>query len=193
MPKQQNYDNLECDSDKSLSKHRAGRHHGDSRRQINYTQRLSVVVSAFLKGENYLLTLPMPFQESKPIKEFFIKIAGQDLVGFEDNCWRIYYGDAWINEKANGDFLIRFADSLKDKELKNKKGNAINAVRPTFFIPKEMIEQTKLVKFSTQRMKRMSDKKLHQVFIMAYKPELNHSKEYINLMLEGLMYLEILD
>lgn len=192
-PKQQHDDDLGCSNDEPLNKQRTRRNHNDSQRQINHTQRLSVVVSAFLKDENYPLTLPMPFQESKPIKEFFIKIAGQDLSELEDNCWRIYYGDAWINEMGGGDFLIRFVDTLRDKDLICPTKNPINAVRPTIFISKELIENTALVKFSMENMKRLVGKKPHKIFIMAHKPALNHSKQYINFVLEGLMFLEILD
>ena len=192
-PKKQYDDDLDRNSSQSIKRHSPKQNNNTHKRKVNSRQRLSVIVSAFLNQENYLLTLPMPFQERKSLQDIFIEIAGQDLSELEDDCWRIYYGKAWINEMDDGGFLIRFKDTLKDEELKINGDDAANTVRPTFFISKEMIEQTSLVKFSAQRMKQKTNKKLHRVFIMAYKPALNQTKEYINFVLEGLAYLEILD
>lgn len=192
-PKKQYDDDLDRNSSQSIKRHSPKQNNNTHKRKVNSRQRLSVIVSAFLNQENYLLTLPMPFQERKSLQDIFIEIAGQDLSELEDDCWRIYYGDAWIKEMDDGGFLIRFKDALKNEELKINGGDAANTVRPTFFISKEMIEQTSLVKFSAQRMKQKTNKKLHQVFIMAHKPALNQTKEYINFILEGLAYLEILD
>ncbi|WII95216.1 hypothetical protein LU276_09520 [Moraxella haemolytica] len=192
-PKKQYDDDLDRNSSQSIKRRSPKQNNNTHKRKINSRQRLSVIVSAFLNQENYLLTLPIPFQERKSLQDIFIEIAGQDLSELEDDCWRIYYGKAWVNEMDDGGFLIRFKDTLKDEELKINESDTANTVRPTFFIPKEMIEQTSFVKFSIQRMKQKTNKKLHQVFIMAHKPALNQTKEYINFILEGLAYLEILD
>lgn len=192
-PKKQYDDDLDRNSSQSIKRHSPKQNNNTQKRKVNSRQRLSVIVSAFLNKENYLLTLPTPFQERKSLRDIFVKIAGQDLSEFEDDCWRIYYGKAWINELKNGDFLIRFADTLGDKDLLNRKENVGCAIRPTIFISKELIESTVLVKFNMENIKKLAGQKPHQVFIMAHKPALNQTKEYINFVLEGLAYLEILD
>lgn len=192
-PKKQYDDDLDRNSSQSIKRHSPKQNNNTHKRKVNSRQRLSVIVSAFLNKENYLLTLPTPFQERKSLRDIFVKIAGQDLSEFEDDCWRIYYGKAWINELKNGDFLIRFADTLGDKDLLNRKENVGCAIRPTIFISKELIESTVLVKFNMENIKKLAGQKPHQVFIMAHKPALNQTKEYINFVLEGLAYLEILD
>lgn len=193
VPKKQYNDDLDCNASQSIKRHNPKQNNSTHKRTVHSKQRLSVVVSAFLNKENYLLTLPIPFQERKSLQDIFVKIAGQDLSELEDDCWRIYYGDAWINELKNGDFLIRFADTLSDKDLLNLKENSGCAIRPTIFISKELIERTELTKFSIENIRKLVGKKPHQIFIMAHKPALNQTKEYINFVLEGLAYLEILD
>lgn len=192
-PKKQYDDDLDCNVSQSIKRRNPKQNNNTHKRKVNSRQRLSVIVSALLNKENYLLTLPMPFQERKNLQDIFIEIAGQDLSELEDDCWRIYYGKAWINEISSGDFLIRFANKLSDKDLLNYKENAGCAIRPTIFISKELIERTELTKFSIENIRKLVSKKPHQVFIMAHKPALNQTKEYINFMLEGLACLEILD
>lgn len=192
-PKKQYDDDLDRNSSQSIKRHNPKQNNNTHKRKVNSKQRLSVIVSAFLDKEDYLLTLPMPFQERRNLQDIFIEIAGQDLSELEDDCWRIYYGDAWINEMNNGDFLIRFANTLSDRNLLSRKEDTECAIRPTIFISKELIENTNLTKFSIESIRKLAGKRPHQVFVMAHKPALNQTKKYINFMLEGLACLEILD
>ncbi|WP_041639685.1 hypothetical protein [[Mannheimia] succiniciproducens] len=154
---------------------------------INHTKTLSVLVSSFLNNENFQITLPKPYQEKIFLKDAFIKIDGQNLSNLEQNCWRIYYGKAWINKLSNGDYRIVFDNKMKDPDLRK------NAVCPSFFIPKDWIDNSPYEKFSKSQMDKLADNKWHrEVFIFSDVPSLSHTKEYINFMLEGLPFLEMI-
>lgn len=149
----------------------------------NQTRTLSVLVTAFKNRENYPIVLPLPFQESKNISDIFVEINGQELSQLEQNCWRIYWGKAWINKMPNGDYQIKFANKLKDNELE---------ISPTFFVKKSMVETSTYKKFNIDAMDKRI-KKLHIVYILSDVPATNHSRKYINFSLESLPYLEILE
>ena len=154
----------------------------------NQTKTLSVLVSSFLNNENFSITLPRPYQERILLREAFIKVDGQDLSNLEQNCWRVYYGKAWINKLSSGDYQIKFDSQLNDLSLEE------SGVRPSFFISKSMIDDSPYEKFKKEKMDELIvQKKPKRVFILSDVPSLNHTKKYINFMLEGLSYLEILD
>lgn len=154
----------------------------------NQTKTLSVLVSSFLNNENFSITLPRPYQERILLREAFIKVDGQDLSSLEQNCWRVYYGKAWINKLSSGDYQIKFDSQLNDLSLEE------SGVRPSFFISKSMIDDSPYEKFKKEKMDELIfQKKPKRVFILSDVPSLNHTKKYINFMLEGLSYLEILD
>ena len=154
----------------------------------NQTKTLSVLVSSFLNNENFSITLPRPYQERILLREAFIKVDGQDLSSLEQNCWRVYYGKAWINKLSSGDYQIKFDSQLNVLSLEE------SGVRPSFFISKSMIDDSPYEKFKKEKMDELIvQKKPKQVFILSDVPSLNHTKKYINFMLEGLSYLEILD
>ena len=57
-----------------------------------------------------------------------------------------------------------------------------------------MIDDSPYEKFKKEKMDELIvQKKPKRVFILSDVPSLNHTKKYINFMLEGLSYLEILD
>ena len=154
----------------------------------NQTKTLSVLVSSFLNNENFSITLPRPYQERILLRETFIKVDGQDLSSLEQNCWRVYYGKAWINKLSSGDYQIKFDSQLNDLSFEE------SGVRPSFFISKSMIDDSPYEKFKKEKMDELIvQKKPKRVFILSDVPSLNHTKKYINFMLEGLSYLEILD
>lgn len=154
----------------------------------NQTRTLSVLVSSFLNNENFSITLPRPYQERILLREAFIKVDGQDLSSLEQNCWRVYYGKAWINKLSSGDYQIKFDSQLNDLSLEE------SGIRPSFFISKSMIDDSPYEKFKKEKMDELIfQKKPKRVFILSDVPSLNHTKKYINFMLEGLSYLEILD
>lgn len=156
-------------------------------RLLNQRKTLSVLVSSFLNNENFEINLPKPYEEKILLKDAFIHIDGQKLSDFEQNCWRIFYGKAWVNKVANGNYQIVFDNQLYDSSL--EKGEA----RPSFFIPKQWIDNSAYQKFRSEKMDELVTKKWPRtVFVLADVPALNHSQKYINFMLEGLPYLEML-
>lgn len=159
----------------------------NEKRLLNQRKTLSVLVTSFLNDENFEINLPKPYEEKILLKDAFVHIDGQKLSDFEQNCWRIFYGKAWINKLLNGDYKIVFDSPLYDSSL--EKGQ----VRPSFFIPKQWIDDSSYQKFSSPKMDELVTKKWPRtVFILADVPALNHSQKYINFMLEGLPYLEML-
>lgn len=187
-PKKQNSDSVSVAKKSSVSRTRQPSDSKKEKISINQTKTLSVLVSSFLNNENFLITLPKPYQERIFLKDVFIKIDEQDLSNLEQNCWRIYYGKAWINKLPSGDYQIKFDSQLSDISLKG------GGVRPSFFISKSWIYDSPYEKFRKEKIDELIvQKKPKQVFIFSDIPSLNHTKEYINFMLEGLSYLEILD
>ena len=154
--------------------------------KINHTKTLSVLISSFLNKENFLVSLPNPYPEEKLLQEIFIYLDGQDLSFFEQNCWRIYYGKAWVNKQGNGSYQIKFNSKLTAPNLKE-------GVRPSFFISEKLIYNSPYKKFKKENLDKIANKtQPRQVFIFSDVPSLSHSKKHINFMLEGLPYLEIL-
>lgn len=187
-PKKQNGDSVSGSKENSVSRTNQVSDPKKEKVLINQTKTLSVLISSFLNNENFKITLPKPYQERILLKDVFIKIDGQDLSSLEQNCWRIYYGKAWINKLSSGDYQIKFDSQLNDSSLGGK------GVRPSFFISKSMIYNSPYEKFTKEKIdKLIEQKKTKQVFIFSDVPALNHTKKYINFMLEGLPYLEILD
>ena len=114
------------------------------------------------------------------MREAFIKVDGQDLSSLEQNCWRVYYGKAWINKLSSGDYQIKFDSQLNDLSLEE------SGVRPSFFISKSMIDDSPYEKFKKEKMDELIvQKKPKRVFILSDVPSLNHTKKYINFILEG--------
>ena len=186
-PKKQNSDSASEAKESSVSRTHQLSDSKKEKLSINRTKTLSVLVSSFLNNENFQITLPKPYQERIFLKDAFIRIDGQDLSDLEQNCWRIYYGKAWINKLSNGDYRIVFDNKMSSCDL-NK-----NAVRPSFFISRDWIEHSPYEKFSKSQMDKLANNKwCREVFILADTPSLNSSKEYINFMLDGLPFLEII-
>ena len=187
-PKKQNSDNASEIKEISVSRTCQLSDSKKNKVSTNQTKTLSVLVSSFLNNENFSITLPRPYQERILLREAFIKVDGQDLSSLEQNCWRVYYGKAWINKLSSGDYKIKFDSQLNDLSLEE------SGVRPSFFISKSMIDDSPYEKFKKEKMDELIvQKKPKQVFILSDVPSLNHTKKYINFMLEGLPYLEILD
>ena len=187
-PKKQNSDNASEIKEISVSRTCQLLNSKKDKVSTNQTKTLSVLVSSFLNNENFSITLPRPYQERILLREAFIKVDGQDLSSLEQNCWRVYYGKAWINKLLSGDYQIKFDSQLNDLSLEE------SGVRPSFFISKSMIDDSPYEKFKKEKMDELIvQKKPKRVFILSDVPSLNHTKKYINFMLEGLSYLEILD
>jgi hypothetical protein len=187
-PKKQNSDNASEIKEISVSRTCQLLNSKKDKVSTNQTKTLSVLVSSFLNNENFSITLPRPYQERILLREAFIKVDGQDLSSLEQNCWRVYYGKAWINKLSSGDYQIKFDSQLNDLSLEE------SGVRPSFFISKSMIDDSPYEKFKKEKMDELIvQKKPKRVFILSDVPSLNHTKKYINFMLEGLSYLEILD
>ena len=187
-PKKQNSDNASEIKEISVSRTYQLSDSKKDKVSTNQTKTLSVLVSSFLNNENFSITLPRPYQERIFLKDAFIKVDGQDLSSLEQNCWRVYYGKAWINKLSSGDYQIKFDSQLHDLSVE------VSGVRPSFFISKSLICDSPYKKFTKEKIDELVvQKKPKQVFIFSDVPSLNHTKKYINFILEGLPYLEILD
>ena len=187
-PKKQNSDNASEVKEINVSRTCQLSDSKKDKVSTNQTKTLSVLVSSFLNNENFPITLPRPYQERIFLKDAFIKVDGQDLSSLEQNCWRVYYGKAWINKLSSGDYQIKFDSQLHDLSVE------VNGVRPSFFISKSLICDSPYEKFTKEKIDELViQKKPKQVFIFSDVPSLNHTKKYINFILEGLPYLEILD
>ena len=187
-PKKQNSDNASEIKEISVSRTYQLSDSKKDKVSTNQTKTLSVLVSSFLNNENFPITLPRPYQERIFLKDAFIKVDGQDLSSLEQNCWRVYYGKAWINKLSSGDYQIKFDSQLHDLSVE------VSGVRPSFFISKSLICDSPYKKFTKEKIDELVvQKKPKQVFIFSDVPSLNHTKKYINFILEGLPYLEILD
>lgn len=184
-PKKQNtHTDTAASSSTSAASQRSS--HSKSSHHQNQTKTFSSMVSSFLDGQSFPLCLPFPYIEYADLQDIFIEINGQDLSDFEQNCWRIYYGKAWINKVTNG-YQIKFDNVLHDAEL-------VKPIRPSFFIAESESDDSAYEKFSRAKMNEMAERKIpKQVFILADVPALNHSKQYINFRLEDLQHLEIKD
>lgn len=160
------------------------------------SRKISSLVTAFLKDEKFEVSLPNPYSEDISLQDLFIEIKGQNINDLEQDCWRIYYGRAWIN-KYDEFYQIKFDSFLCDDALKqNKQGD--KKVRPTFFISNNLVENYPYKKFNEETMSGIASTKEikrppKMVFILADTPALNAKAEHINFILEGLEYLEILD
>ena len=187
-PKKQNSDNASEVKEINVSRTCQLSDSKKDKVSTNQTKTLSVLVSSFLNNENFPITLPRPYQERIFLKDAFIKVDGQDLSSLEQNCWRVYYGKAWINKLSSGDYQIKFDSQLHDLSVE------VSGVRPSFFISKSLICDSPYEKFTKEKIDELVvQKKPKQVFIFSDVPSLNHTKKYINFILEGLPYLEILD
>ena len=187
-PKKQNSDNASEVKEINVSRTCQLSDSKKDKVSTNQTKTLSVLVSSFLNNENFPITLPRPYQERIFLKDAFIKVDGQDLSNLEQNCWRVYYGKAWINKLSSGDYQIKFDSQLHDLSVE------VSGVRPSFFISKSLICDSPYEKFTKEKIDELVvQKKPKQVFIFSDVPSLNHTKKYINFILEGLPYLEILD
>lgn len=187
-PKKQNSDNASEVKEINVSRTCQLSDSKKDKVSTNQTKTLSVLVSSFLNNENFPITLPRPYQERIFLKDAFIKVDGQDLSSLEQNCWRVYYGKAWINKLSSGDYQIKFDSQLHDLSVE------VSGVRPSFFISKSLICDSPYKKFTKEKIDELVvQKKPKQVFIFSDVPSLNHTKKYINFILEGLPYLEILD
>lgn len=163
--------------------------------QIN-SRKISSLVTAFLKDEKFEVSLPNPYPEDISLQDLFIEIKGQNINALEQDCWRVYWGKAWIN-KYDEFYQIKFDSFLCDDDLK-PNGQGDRQVQPTFFISNNLVENYPYKKFNEKSMSEMASTKEikrppKMVFILADTPALNAKAEHINFVLEGLAYLEIID
>ncbi|EJL6589376.1 hypothetical protein V5H08_02130 [Vibrio cholerae] len=148
----------------------------DGKRKIQPSRRLSSLVSAFLNNEP--MTIQVPGEGIMSIKDFFVAVDGQDIQVFED-YFRVYYGKAWINKNDKG-YIIRFNNQLKFGSLE---------VRPSFFIPAKMVDESSYRKFQSATLDKLANKYLKDIYILCETGP-TQKGEYINFWLDGLEYLE---
>ncbi|WP_114717658.1 hypothetical protein [Vibrio cholerae] len=148
----------------------------DGKRKIQPSRRLSSLVSAFLNNEP--MTIQVPGEGIMSIQDFFVAVDGQDIQVFED-YFRVYYGKAWINKNDKG-YSIRFNNQLKFGSLE---------VRPSFFIPAKMVDESSYRKFQSATLDKLANKYLKDIYILCETGP-TQKGEYINFWLDGLEYLE---
>ncbi|WP_282167116.1 hypothetical protein [Shewanella japonica] len=148
----------------------------EGKRKKQASKVLSSMVDSFLSEESILVQLPEI--GTMPIQELFVEIDGQKIESFADE-FRIYFGKAWFNKHEAG-YSVVFANRLEHDE---------NVVRPSFFIPNSLIEETSYRLFQEKKLNGLLDKKPRLVFIASETGPFCKDK-YINFWLEGLEYLE---
>lgn len=148
----------------------------DGKRKIQPSRRLSSLVSAFLNNEP--MTIQVPGEGTMSVQDFFVAVDGQDIQVFEDH-FRVYYGKAWINKNEKG-YSIRFNNQLKFGSLE---------VRPSFFIPAKMVDESSYRKFQSATLDKLANNYLKDIYILCETGPIPKG-EYINFWLDGLEYLE---
>lgn len=166
-------------SPQSSSKRKDSEHNSDRKKRI------SSLVTSFLNGENFDVTLPYPYAESISLQDLFIEIDGQDISNLDQNTLRIYYGPAWINTASNG-YQIRFANELLDVSQSDKE----IFEKPTLYIHQDKIKDTSYKKYS--EIEKLIGPRLKDVYILSNAPALTSDRKYINFKFTGFQYLEIL-
>ncbi|CAM3415402.1 hypothetical protein GCM10016272_01580 [Psychrobacter glaciei] len=166
-------------SPQSSSKRKDSEHNNDR------TKRISSLVTSFLNGENFDVTLPHPYAEDISLQDLFIEINGQDISDLDQDTLRIYYGEAWINTVYNG-YQIRFGNdfldaSQSDKELRKQ---------PTLYIHRDKIKDAPYKKY--REIRNLIGPKKKDVFILSHAPALSADGKYINFTFTGFQYLEVI-
>ncbi|WP_413522453.1 hypothetical protein [Photobacterium phosphoreum] len=148
----------------------------EGKRKKQRSKVLSSMVDSFLNNEDIIVQLPDI--GTMAIQDLFVKVDGQSINSFVDE-FRIYYGKAWFNECATG-YRVVFANKLHFEEVE---------VRPSFFIPRRLVDETSYRLFQEKKLQEQIDKKPRLVFIVSEVGP--HCKgNYINFKLEELEYLE---
>ncbi len=148
----------------------------EGRRKKQTSKVLSSMVDSFLNNENLIVQLPQI--GTMPIQDLFVEVDGQKVESFVDE-FRVYFGKAWFNKYEAG-YSVVFANKLEHEG---------EAVRPSFFIPNSLVEETTYRLFQEKKLNEQVDKKPRLVFI-ASETGPYCKKQYINFWLEGLEYLE---
>lgn len=184
-PKPQDSESTDVKSSKKPSPQSSSKRK-DSERDHDRKKRISSLVTSFLNGENFDVTLPHPDAKNISLQDLFIEIDGQDISDLDQDTLRIYYGPAWINTLSNG-YQIKFANELLDTSQSDKE----IFEKPTFFIHQNEIKDAPYKKY--REIKKLANARTKEVFILSHPPTLNKKGEYINFNFTGFQYLEVID
>lgn len=157
----------------------------DSEHNNNRTKTISSLVTSFLNGENFDVTLPYPYAEDISLQNLFIEIDGQDINDLDQDTLRIYYGEAWVNKVHNG-YQIRFAKNLLDTSQSDEELRE----PPRLYIRQNEIKDAPYKKY--REIENFKGPKTKKVFILSHAPALTSDRKYINFKFTGFQYLEIL-
>ena len=149
-------------------------------RSIQRSKKLSSMVASFLAGQKNQYDVPP--KELIPHTDLFIKKKRQKINELADG-FRVYHGKAWINKRNDdGYYLVRFAEHFKYNEQK---------IRPSFFIPKKMIENASYKKFKQSTLESLAnEKKPRDIFILTETSPDYSTSGYINFWLDSLEYMD---
>lgn len=166
-------------SPQSSSKRKNSEHDHDRKKRI------SSLVTSFLNGENFDVTLPYPYAEEVPLQDLFIKINKQNINDLDQDTLRIYYGKAWINE-VRGGYQIKFENNLLD----TSRSDTEVRTQPRLYIRQDKIKASPYEKY--KKIESLTDSKTKDIFILSHAPALSSQGNYINFTFTGFQYLEVI-
>lgn len=170
-------EDVSSDEDITLEvKGRPSKSEESGKRKIQSSRRLSSLVAAFRTNEP--LMLQVPDEGTMSVQDFFVEIDGQDIESLEDS-YRVYFGKGWINKHEKG-YIVRFNKTLKYNDLD---------VRPSFFIPLDMVEASSYRKYQLSALDKLANNKPKDIYILCETGPRPHG-DYINFWLDGLEYME---
>ncbi|EME3968330.1 hypothetical protein VYH29_000374 [Vibrio fluvialis] len=150
------------------------------KRKIQRSKTLSSMVDSYLKGENFDVQLPNVGVVK--LQDLFVEVDGNQLGDFEDE-FRVYFAEAYINKRANGDFSVNFAAHVKDGEEEKKL---------SFLITDEVVERYPFKKYQRSALEKLSNKYRKKIYILSETGPFinNRNNEYANFWIESLMFME---
>ncbi|WP_413502259.1 hypothetical protein [Serratia proteamaculans] len=151
---------------------------GENIKHRNSRKRLSGLVNAFIRKENFFLNTT---EGKLPLRNFFIKVDdSKDLSEYMDEP-RIFFGKAWLNRKDDY-YLVRFDKKIRAGKLRCK---------PTFFIPARLVDSSEYDRTSRETLDKiaLATKPLYLFIFSELPPVKNNEGEYINFKLDDLTYL----
>lgn len=166
-------------SSRSSSK-RKNSEHNNSR-----TKTISSLVTSFLNGEEFDVTLPYPYAEEIRLQDLFIEINKQNINDLDQDTLRIYYGKAWIND-VRGGYQIKFENNLLD----TSRSDTEVRTQPRLYIRQDKIKDAPYEKY--RKMENLVDSEKKNVFILSHAPALSARGNYINFTFTGFQYLEVI-
>lgn len=183
-PKPQEPESIDVEPSKKPSP-RSSSKRKNSEHNNNRTKTISSLVTSFLNGEEFDVTLPYSYAEEVPLQDLFIEINKQNINDLDQDTLRIYYGKAWINE-VRGGYQIKFENNLLDTSQPDTEVRT----QPRLYISQDKIKASPYEKY--KKIDSLTDSKTKDVFILSHAPALSAQGNYINFKFTGFQYLEVI-